>query len=70
MAAAPALMYAEPETRPAPSNKAEVGAKPSEVYAEDWWSHARPTIDLHGYYRVRAELFHQFALGRRDVESA
>jgi uncharacterized protein (TIGR04551 family) len=65
--AAALLAQGKPETRPAPSNKAEVGAKPSEVYAEDWWSHARPTIDLHGYYRVRAELFHQFALGRRDV---
>ncbi|AKT39054.1 TIGR04551 family protein [Chondromyces crocatus] len=43
----------------------EVGASPSEVYAEDWWSHARPTFEIHGLFRVRAELFHKFALGRR-----
>ncbi|MEJ7728164.1 MAG: TIGR04551 family protein [Polyangiaceae bacterium] len=44
----------------------EVGTRRSEVYAEDWWSHARPTFELHGYYRLRAELFHNFALGRKD----
>ncbi len=37
------------------------------VFAEDWWSHARPVLELHGYFRVRAELFHHFSLGR--VES-
>ncbi len=36
------------------------------VLAEDWWSHTRPTLELHGYFRVRAELFHNFALGRID----
>jgi uncharacterized protein (TIGR04551 family) len=46
---------------------AEIGARPSEVFAEDWWSSARPTFELHGYFRVRAELFHNFALGRPDV---
>jgi uncharacterized protein (TIGR04551 family) len=44
----------------------EIGAKPSDVFAEDWWTQARPVFELHGYYRVRAELFHNFALGRRD----
>ena len=34
------------------------------VYAEDWWSHARPILELHGYFRLRAELFHNFSLGR------
>jgi uncharacterized protein (TIGR04551 family) len=37
------------------------------VYAEDWWSHARPILELHGYYRLRAELFHNFSLGRIDA---
>lgn len=50
-----------------PSSAGDIGAKPSDVYAEDWWSHARPTFELHGYYRVRAELFHNFALGRKDA---
>ncbi len=43
------------------------GARPEEkagVFAEDWWSHARPVLELHGYFRVRAELFHHFSLGR------
>ena len=44
----------------------QIGAKPSDVYAEDWWSHTRPLFELHGYYRLRAELFHNFALGRND----
>ncbi|MEI9948210.1 MAG: TIGR04551 family protein [Pseudomonadota bacterium] len=38
----------------------------SEVFAEDWWAHARPVLELHGNFRVRAELFYQFALGRVD----
>ncbi len=36
------------------------------VLAEDWWSHTRPTLELHGYFRVRSELFHNFHLGRID----
>ncbi len=36
------------------------------VFAEDWWSHTRPTLELHGYFRVRAEMFYKFALGRID----
>jgi uncharacterized protein (TIGR04551 family) len=38
-----------------------------EVFAEDWWAHARPVLELHGNFRVRAEMFYQFALGRKDV---
>ena len=48
----------------------DVPGKPSEVYAEDWWSSARPTFEIHGYYRVRAELFHHFDLGRIDGATA
>jgi uncharacterized protein (TIGR04551 family) len=70
---------AAPPTRPAdkdvkaakpaaekPGSGSEIGAKPSDVFAEDWWSQARPVFEIHGYYRVRAELFHHFDLGRRD----
>ncbi|MEB2311341.1 MAG: TIGR04551 family protein [Sorangiineae bacterium] len=39
------------------------------VYAEDWWSHARPIVELHGYYRLRAEMFYNFSLGRIDAPS-
>jgi uncharacterized protein (TIGR04551 family) len=49
-----------------PTRAGEIGAQPSDVYAEDWWSQARPVFEIHGYYRVRAELFHKFALGRKD----
>ena len=50
-----------------PSNGGEIAAKPSDVFAEDWWTQARPVFEIHGYYRVRAELFHNFALGRKDA---
>jgi uncharacterized protein (TIGR04551 family) len=44
------------------------GKRPAgdQVFAEDWWSHARPIFEIHGYFRVRAELFHNFSLGRID----
>ncbi len=38
----------------------------TDVFADDWWTGARPVFEVHGYYRVRAELFHNFALGRQD----
>ena len=68
-APAPAPGAAPPPAATAerPTGRGDIGATPSEVYAEDWWSHARPAIELHGYYRVRAEFFHNFALGRRDA---
>ena len=46
-----------------------IGANPKDVYAEDWWVHSRPIFEMHGYLRVRAELFHGFALGRLDNPS-
>ncbi|WP_240808039.1 TIGR04551 family protein [Polyangium spumosum] len=51
--------------RPPPTG--DVGVRPSDVFAEDWWSQARPSLEIHGLFRVRAELFHHFALGRRDA---
>ncbi len=41
-----------------------------EVFAEDWWAHARPVLEMHGNFRVRAELFYQFALGRVDAPAS
>ncbi|MBX3126778.1 MAG: TIGR04551 family protein [Polyangiaceae bacterium] len=38
-----------------------------QVYSEQWWSHARPIFEIHGYFRMRAELFHNFSLGRIDT---
>ncbi|HEV8245397.1 MAG TPA: TIGR04551 family protein, partial [Polyangiaceae bacterium] len=45
---------------------ARAGEKDSGVFAEDWWSHSRPVLELHGYLRARFELFHHFSLGRVD----
>lgn len=50
--------------RERPTADGTVGARPSEVYSEDWWSHTRPILELHGYFRTRGELFHNFSLGR------
>ncbi|MDB4945682.1 MAG: hypothetical protein JWP97_5216 [Labilithrix sp.] len=47
-----------------PTADGTIGARPSEVYSEDWWAHTRPTIELHGYFRTRGELYHNFSLGR------
>jgi uncharacterized protein (TIGR04551 family) len=37
-----------------------------EVFSDDWWTKARPVIELHGYFRTRGEVFHNFFLGRHD----
>jgi len=64
----PAKAAAKPDDKPAakPPVGAEIGARPGDVYAEDWWSHARPTFELHGFFRVRSELMDHFSLGRKD----
>jgi uncharacterized protein (TIGR04551 family) len=52
--------------RERPTADGTIGARGSDVYSEDWWSHTRPIIELHGYFRTRGELFHNFSLGRHD----
>lgn len=47
-----------------PTMDGTIGARPSEVFSEDWWAHTRPILELHGYFRTRAELQHNFSLGR------
>ncbi len=47
-----------------PSSVGDPVGSPREVFAEDWWNHAKPVIEIHGYFRVRAEMFHNFSLGR------
>ena len=39
---------------------------PQQVFSEDWWANARPIIEVHGYFRTRAELFHNFSLNRHS----
>jgi uncharacterized protein (TIGR04551 family) len=64
-APAPAAPPAEPRDTDR-TRDVSIGANPKEIYAEDWWVRSRPVLELHGYLRVRAELFHGFALGRAD----
>lgn len=40
------------------------------IFAEDWWTHTRPAVELHGNFRVRSELYHQFDLGLIDPPGA
>jgi len=47
-----------------PTTDGTIGARPSEVYSEDWWAHTRPIFEIHGYFRTRGELYHNFSLGR------
>jgi uncharacterized protein (TIGR04551 family) len=49
-----------------PAPRATEPAGEERVFAEDWWTEARPLLELHGYFRLRAELFHNFSLGRVD----
>ncbi len=45
----------------------EMAMSPRAVYSEDWWAHTRPVFEIHGYFRTRAELFHNFTLGRHNA---
>ncbi len=60
------LAAAEPAAAgPAKSSQStETTKQDDSILAEDWWSHSRPSIEMHGYFRTRAELFHNFSLGR------
>ncbi|HSC85800.1 MAG TPA: TIGR04551 family protein [Polyangiaceae bacterium] len=51
---------AAPEAKKAPQDG-------EQIFAEDWWSHTRPTVELHGNFRVRLQMMHQFSLGRLDA---
>jgi uncharacterized protein (TIGR04551 family) len=50
-----------------PATDGSIGSRPSDVYSDDWWGHTRPILELHGYFRTRAELFHNFSLGRHSM---
>jgi uncharacterized protein (TIGR04551 family) len=47
-----------------PSSGDISGERP--IFSEDWWGPSRPVIEVHGYFRTRAELFHNFFLGRHS----
>jgi uncharacterized protein (TIGR04551 family) len=50
----------------APRASDDVPAAPNEVFSEDWWGRTRPVLEIHGYFRTRAELLHNFTLGRHE----
>ncbi len=50
-----------------PSTDGSVGASPREVYSEDWWGRTRPILEMHGYFRTRGEILHNFFLGRHNA---
>lgn len=56
----------KPEEKSAARSTEDVPANPNEVFSEDWWGRTRPVLELHGYFRTRAELLHNFTLGRHD----
>jgi hypothetical protein len=60
-----AALERQGDTRPPAKEPSKVD-EADRVYAEDWWSHARPILELHGYFRLRAQLFHKFGIGRLD----
>jgi len=49
-----------------PTSDGSIPAKPNEAFSEDWWGRTRPVFEIHGYFRTRGELFHNFALGRHS----
>jgi uncharacterized protein (TIGR04551 family) len=51
-------------------NAGELSGTAQGVFSGDWWGHARPIIELHGYFRTRGELFHDFFLGRHNSSFA
>ncbi|MBK8251607.1 MAG: TIGR04551 family protein [Polyangiaceae bacterium] len=55
------------KSAPKPPVTGQIGARPGDVYAEDWWSHARPAFEFHGFFRVRSEFMDHFSLGRNDT---
>jgi uncharacterized protein (TIGR04551 family) len=60
-----AALQHQDDARPKPKTLDEITEK-DHVYAEDWWSHARPILEFHGYFRVRSQLDSKLSLGRVD----
>jgi uncharacterized protein (TIGR04551 family) len=60
-----AALERQGDARPEPKQTNKVD-EADRVFAEDWWAHARPVFELHGYFRLRAQMFHKFGLGRVD----
>jgi uncharacterized protein (TIGR04551 family) len=37
-----------------------------QIFSDDWWGRVHPVVELHGYFRTRAELFQELSLGRHN----
>ena len=61
----PPAATTQPAASTAKSND-DIPANANEVFSEDWWGRTRPVLEIHGYFRTRAELLHNFSLGRHD----
>ena len=35
--------------------------EPERVFAEDWWNHTRAAVELHGNFRIRPTIYHNFS---------
>jgi uncharacterized protein (TIGR04551 family) len=58
----------EPVSAAQPKSSSTTATAPSDsVLAEDWWTHSRPIIEIHGNFRTRAEMFYNFSLGRNNT---
>jgi uncharacterized protein (TIGR04551 family) len=72
--AAPAKKDAEKEKKPGSTDadlRSDAAKEPSDstydkVFVDEWFKTARPTFEIHGYFRVRSELFAHFDLNRHD----
>jgi uncharacterized protein (TIGR04551 family) len=49
-----------------PPDNGEIAASPQDVFTDDWWGRVRPVVELHGYYRVRGEIYQNLDLGRHS----
>jgi uncharacterized protein (TIGR04551 family) len=49
------------------AKKEEPASLFSGIFADDWFDLASPGFELHGYLRTRAQLMHNFSLGRKDA---
>ncbi len=63
----PASPAPSPEpAQPARPTVAGEQARVDDALSASWWTKPQPTVELHGYFRTRAELFQNFSLGRRS----
>jgi uncharacterized protein (TIGR04551 family) len=64
-ASIPARDQQDPATQATkPPDTGEIAGSTNQVFSDDWWGRVQPIVELHGYFRTRAQLFQNLALGR------